>query len=94
MNKKEKSEEILEIFPQISYGSELLIRILGNKKGLKFLAEQLLEVAEFNPQSDNSIPDGERYHKHLNLRLQKEHSVDVEICQAEAKGTKELPSFL
>ncbi|MHC4541833.1 MAG: Imm32 family immunity protein [Planctomycetota bacterium] len=84
----------LDIYPRIDEGDSLSVTIMGDPNGLRYLSEILRTLADFDQESDNS-PAGEREHIHLHRQCQLgEHSCEVEICRADAKGTGELPDFM
>jgi hypothetical protein len=83
----------LAIYPEILNGRSIRVVILGDPEGLLYLAEVLRQLATAD-QKTLSIPDGARFHLHLHPEGQMvEHSVEVELCRADAKGTGEVPSF-
>lgn len=84
----------LEIFPEIHYGNVPTVTIMGDPSGLRYLADLLRAVADVD-QRLTTDPEGEREHIHLHPDDQLgSHSCQVEICRADAKGTKELPEFM
>ena len=84
----------LDIFPEIHHGQTLNITVMGDPDGLRYLADLLNYLADFN-QDDNSDPVGNREHIHLSPECQLgEHSCQVELCRADAKGTGQLPDFM
>ncbi|MBE0537420.1 MAG: hypothetical protein IH624_17290 [Phycisphaerae bacterium] len=84
----------LDVFPEIAEGSVLKVCIIGDPDGLKYLADLLYYLADFD-QSENSDPIGEREHIHLYGELQLGgHSCEVELCRADAKGTGEIPDYM
>ena len=84
----------LDIYPEIHYGQTLSISVIGDPEGLRYLADLLYYLADFN-QNDNPDPPGTREHIHLSPECQLgEHSCQVELCRADAKGTGELPDFM
>lgn len=66
------------------------VTIIGDPEGLRYLAEVLMWLADFN-QDENTDPVGSREHLHLepNEELNSK-SCYVELCRADAKGTGEL----
>jgi len=84
----------IDIYPEIHQGNIVTISIVGDPIGLKYLAELLNYVADFN-QEKSKEPYGSREHIHLhpNEQLGK-HSCEVEICRADAKGSSELLEFM
>jgi hypothetical protein len=84
----------LDIYPAIHHGNVPSVTIIGDPKGLRYLADLLHAVAD-EDQNKTSAPDGTREHIHIHPEQQLgEHSCEVEICRADAKGTKELPDFM
>ena len=84
----------LEIYPEISDGDSLSVTIMGDPNGLRYLSDVLKILADYDQESDNS-PIGARMHVHLHRQYQLgEHSCEVEVCRADAKGTDELPDFM
>lgn len=84
----------IDIFPEIHDGRIVTISIVGDPKGLKYLAEVLNYIADFD-QEENEDPEGSREHLHLHPDEQLGwHSCEVEICRADAKGIGELPKFM
>jgi len=84
----------LDIFPQITDGSVIEIVIIGTSDGLKYLAQLIEHVATID-QEGNDNPTGSRAHIHLHRDCQLgDHSCEVQISRADAKGTGELPAFM
>ena len=84
----------LAIYPEIRDGRELRIVILGDSDGLTYLSDVLRHYASLDVNARN-IPDGAREHTHwVPGNHMVEHSVRVEICRAEAKGTGDLPESI
>lgn len=84
----------LDIYPLIHYGDTLGINIIGNPDGLRSLAKLLQYLADWD-QNLSGMPVGEREHIHISPESQlDDHSCQVEICRADAKGTGELPDFM
>ncbi len=84
----------IDIFTDIIDGRFLSITILGDPQGLRYLADLLNWLADFD-QGKNNDPIGTREHIHLHAKEQLgSHSCEVEICRADAKGTGELPEFM
>jgi hypothetical protein len=84
----------IEIFPKIEDGCMISIVIIGTPDGLTYLA-RLLEHTANDDQGESYIPIGERQHIHLHAGSQLgNHSCEVEICRADAKGTGELPAYM
>jgi hypothetical protein len=82
------------IFPSIEHGKILNVRIVGDRKGLQYLASLANYLADLNLDKLN-MPKGGRAHLHLKPELHMGwNSCNVEICRAEAKGTQALPSFM
>jgi hypothetical protein len=91
--RKSKKKCFLNIYPEITDGRLIAVNIDGNPEGLRYLAEVLNKLADIN-QEKCDIPRGEREHIHLHKNYQLcEHSCEVEICRADAKGTGELPDY-
>ncbi len=68
--------------------------IVGDPDGLRYLASLLNWLADFDQQRNNE-PEGSREHIHLHANDQLgNHSCEVEICRADAKGTGELAEFM
>ena len=84
----------LDIYPDIHCGSVLGVNIVGDPDGLRYLAKLLNYLAGFD-QNKNSDPKGSREHIHLSSESHLgEHSCQVELCRADAKGTGQLPDFM
>ena len=84
----------LEIYPEVYDGDSLSVTIMGDPDGLQYLSDVLKKLADYDQESDDS-PIGARMHVHLHRQFQLgEHSCEVEICRADAKGTRELPEFM
>ncbi|MHC4086473.1 MAG: Imm32 family immunity protein [Planctomycetota bacterium] len=84
----------IDIFPEIYEGNVVSVTIIGDQKGLKYLAEVLLWLADVN-QEDSDDPIGTREHIHIHRNEQLgDNSCEVEICRADAKGTGELPEYM
>lgn len=96
-NSKEKipnKKGILYIYPIIYNGKTTKVNIDGNPDGLRYLASLLNYAAEID-QEKIGLPDGERFHIHLNAGSQLGwHSSEVEICRADAKGTGEYLQYM
>lgn len=91
-NYPDKSGNI-DIYPEIVDGNLLTVNIVGDPEGLKYLASLLSRLVDFD-QETNNAPAGCREHIHLHRNEQLgEHSCEVEICRADAKGTGELPEY-
>lgn len=89
-----KSKGRIEIFPAIHHGNVPSVTIIGDPAGLRHLAELLHAVADAD-QSQTPAPPGTREHIHLHPQQHLgSHSCEVEICRADAKGTKGLPEFM
>ena len=94
MIKYPDKEGKVDIFSQIHYGSTPCVTIIGDPKGLRYLAKLLNALADYN-QDESGDPIGEREHIHLHANAQLgNHSSEVELCRADAKGTGELPDFM
>jgi len=66
--------------------NEVLIH--GNPEGLRYFANLLLELADIDQESDDSLPVGARSHIHLRPNLELSKSSDVIIAgRLDAKGT-------
>jgi len=90
-----RKKKYLEIYPEILYGNKIKINIVGNPKGLLYLAGLLTELANVDQEKVEDLPVGDREHTHLySLNDLNEHSCEVEICRADAKGTGEYPEYL
>ncbi|MHC4172631.1 MAG: Imm32 family immunity protein [Planctomycetota bacterium] len=84
----------IDIYPKIEEGHFVSVTIIGDPKGLKYLAEFLNWLAD-RDQEENETPAGSREHIHLHANKQLgAHSCEVEICRADAKGTGRLPEFM
>ena len=84
----------IDIFPQIQEGNAISITIIGDPDGLRYMSSLLLKLADYD-QEISQAPSGSREHIHLHPGNQLgNHSSEVEICRADAKGTKELPEFM
>jgi len=84
----------IDIFPKVEDGNVITVTIIGDPKGLRYLAELLNYLAEFDPKKTKA-PNGSREHIHLHVGEQLGiHSCEVEICRADAKNTGELPEFM
>ncbi len=89
-----KKKGKLDIYPEIYGGSALNVRICGDPDGLRYLAQLLTNLANYDQNCDNA-PDGSREHVHLHKQCQLgDYSCEVEICRADAKGTGALPDFM
>jgi hypothetical protein len=89
---KAKQERSLNIYPEL-YEYTVAVTIVGDPNGLRYLASILNKLADVN-QEKLDIPVGEREHVHLHANEQLgDHSCEVEICRADAKGTGELPDY-
>lgn len=87
-------KRFLNIHPEILYGNKIKINIVGNPKGLLYLAKLLTELANIDQEKVEDLPVGEREHTHLFPSCQlNEHSCEVELCRADAKGTGEYPEY-
>ncbi len=85
---------ILDIYPSVIEGKQPAVTIIGNPDGLRYLAELLHYLADFD-QSMTDGPKGSREHFHLHAGDQLgKHSCEVELCRADAKGTGDLPDFV
>lgn len=90
-----KKKKYLEIYPEILYGNRIKITIVGNPKGLLHLAGLLTELANVDQEKVEDLPVGDREHSHLYPSGQlNEHSCEVELCRADAKGSGEYPEYL
>jgi hypothetical protein len=84
----------INIYPEIVEGNIVTISIVGDPRGLQYLAELLNYLADFDLEK-SPIQVGDREHIHLHAKEQLgAHSCEVEICRADAKGTGELPEFM
>ena len=84
----------LEIYPEVYEGDSLSVTIMGDPDGLRYLSDVLKILADYDQESDDS-PIGTRMHVHLYRQCQLgEHSCEVEVCRADAKGTGEFPDFM
>jgi len=84
----------INIYPEIVDGNVVTISIIGDPRGLKYLAELLNYLADFDQEeSQSQVGCREHIHLHANEQLDA-HSCEVEICRADAKGTGELPEFM
>lgn len=86
----------IDIYPEIHYDNVPSVTIIGDPAGLKSLANLLTFLADWD-QNESGCPDGEREHIHLNPECKEQlgdHSCQVEICRADAKGTGQLPDFM
>ncbi len=82
------------IYPEINEGRFVNVNIIGDPEGLRYLAKLLNYIAGID-QDENNDPIGEREHIHIHPEMQlDEHSCEVEICRADAKGTGEFPDFM
>ena len=92
--KQPKKQGNIDIFPQIQDGNNISIVIIGDPDGLRYLSSLLLNLADCD-QEVSQAPSGSREHVHLHVGYQLgNHSCEVEICRADAKGTKESPEFM
>ena len=83
----------VSIFPSIYEANNVLVSIIGDKEGLLYLAELLKYMAEVNVEQQG-MPEGER--AHIPLQAGKhliDHSSEVQICRAEAKGSGDYPDY-
>jgi hypothetical protein len=72
------------IYPAISYGKILSIKIIGDRKGLKYLAALAEYLAELDLEKMD-IPTGGSAHLHLKPEVHIGwNSSDVVVCRAEA----------
>ena len=84
----------INIYPEISRGNSISIHIIGNPDGLKYLADWLNFLANFDlNQTDDPIGSREHFHFHPTCQLNS-HSCEVIIWRADANGTRELPDFM
>jgi len=84
----------INIFPRIDDGRFADVVIIGDPEGLRYLAKLLNWLAD-SDQNQNDDPIGARFHTHLHFNEQLgEHSCEVELCRADAKGTGEYPDFM
>ncbi|MBI9017749.1 MAG: hypothetical protein JEZ07_10875 [Phycisphaerae bacterium] len=89
-----KKEGCLDIFPESHGDNQVSICLIGDPDGLRYLAKLLNWLADFD-QSNNSDMEGSREHIHLHSNNQLgNHSCEVEICRADAKGSGMLPDFM
>ena len=89
-----KKEGNIDIFPQIQDGNSVSIVIIGDPDGLRYLANLFLTLSDYD-QEVSQAPSGSREHIHLHVSSQLgNHSCEVEVCRADAKGTQELPEFM
>lgn len=89
-----REKGIFCIYPEILDGNVQNVVIVGDPKGLTYLSDILKYVADIQQEIIN-IPVGERAHIHLTPDMQMgSHSCSVEICRADARGTKELPKYM
>jgi hypothetical protein len=73
------------------HNNAAFVQIIGDGKGLRYLADLLNYMADLEIEERN-MPEGARAHIQLHPGLQLvKHSCEAEICRAEAKGTGELP---
>ena len=87
-------EGVVDIHPIIIEANSIGVVIIGDKKGLKYLAKLLEWMADFD-QDQNDDLVGTRQHIHLHAHEQLgNYSCEVEICRADAKGTGELPDYM
>ena len=83
----------IDIYPEIVDGNLVTIIIAGDPTGLKYLANLLNWLADFD-QELNDAPIGSREHLHLHINEQLgSHSCEVELCRSDAKGTGELIQY-
>jgi hypothetical protein len=83
----------LDIYPGVVDGNLLTVSIVGDPAGLRRLAKLLVELANTD-QNSNDDSVGERAHLHLHRgESLGDHSCEVELCRADAKGTGELPDY-
>lgn len=79
---------ILDIYPSVVEGKQPAVIIIGNPDGLRYLAELLHYLADFD-QALTDGPKGSREHFHLHAGDQLgQHSCEVELCRVDAKGTE------
>ena len=84
----------LDICPEIHCGDCLSVTIMGDPDGLRYLSDVLRALADYDQDSDGS-PVGTREHIHLHRKCQLgEHSCEVLVSRADAKGTGELPDSM
>jgi hypothetical protein len=84
----------LDIYPEIIDGGSTRVVIIGDPEGFRYLSDVLKILADYNQEGDNS-PIGARMHVHLHRQRQLgDHSCEVEVCRADAKGTGEVPDFM
>ena len=89
-----KKQGKIDIFPEIHDGNAISIVIVGNPDGLRYLASLLDYMASYD-QKNSQAPSGSREHIHLHIGEQLgNHSCEVELCRADAKGTGKLPEFM
>ena len=84
----------INIYPTIDYGKYPFIRIVGDPEGLRYLANLLNTLADYDQDSNND-PIGTREHTVLSPEAHLGfHSCKVELCRADAKGTGELADIM
>lgn len=89
-----KKKGNIDIFPQIEDANAISIVIIGDPDGLRYLSSIFLNLADYD-QEASQAPSGSREHIHLHVDIQLgNHSCEVEVCRADAKGTHELPEFM
>jgi hypothetical protein len=82
------------IVPEPSRSDVNCISITADPEGLRYLAEALKWLADFD-QDKNTDPAGSREHLHLEPGEELDLcSCCVELCRADAKGTGEFPDFM
>jgi hypothetical protein len=84
----------LDIYVEMVDGHDAATVIIGDPKGLRYLASLLTNMADIDQNRGKDVI-GSREHIHLHRNVQLgSYSCEVEICRADAKGTGELPDFM
>jgi hypothetical protein len=91
---QKSKQKVINIHPSVYYGNTIVVHIDGTPGGLRYLANMLIKLADHDQENDTNLPTGEREHIHLSPdSILGDHSCQVEICRADAKGTGELIKY-
>ncbi len=83
----------LAVFPTVYEGHQVLVSVVGDAEGLRYLSKLLAYMADLEI-AKQQMPPGERAHVPLFPGRQLiAHSCNVEICRAEAKDTGAVPPY-
>jgi hypothetical protein len=89
-----KGKGKIDVFVEMIDGRNAGVVIIGDPKGLRYLAEIMMRVAALDQDKSPEETDP-RQHVHLHRGVQLgSYSCEVEISRADAKGTGLLPDFM